>query len=63
MTATKLKAGQKVIYKGEKRTIYSVYPKDQVSLCLVDEEGYEYLDCEEDYLTNVGEVAPVPKTK
>lgn len=49
----KLKSGDKVIYKNETRTIYSVYSKDSVSLCLMDEDGYEYEDVEEDYLTPI----------
>jgi hypothetical protein len=44
-----MNTGDKVLYEGEVRTIYSVYDDENVSLCLIDEEGYEYDDVEEDY--------------
>jgi hypothetical protein len=52
----KLKAGDKVIYRNETRTIYSVYSKNSVSLCFIDEDGYEYEDVEEDYQTPTNEI-------
>ena len=54
--SNQLKSGDKVVHNGEVRTIYSVYDNDNVSLCLIDEEGYEYDDVEEDYLTPINEV-------
>lgn len=51
-----MKQGQKVIYNNEIRTIYDIYPNDMVSLCLIDEEDFEYLDVEEDYLTSVNDI-------
>lgn len=54
--STQFTDGQKVIHNGEVRTIYSVYDNENVSLCLIDEEGYEYTDIEEDYLTPMNEI-------
>ena len=54
-----LKSGDKVLHEGIVRTISEVYDKDNVSLCLIDEEGYEYEDVEEDYQTPVSELRPV----
>ena len=52
----KIKEGDKVIYKGEERTIYSIYPNNMVSLCLQDEDGEEYEDVEEDYLISMDKI-------
>lgn len=49
-------SGDKVIYQGEVRTIYQVYSETMVSLCLIDEDGYEYEDVEEDYQTLVSDL-------
>jgi hypothetical protein len=51
-----MESGDKVIYQGEMRTIYTVYSDTMVSLCLIDEEGYEYDDVEEDYQTPISEL-------
>lgn len=48
--------GQKVKYKNEVRTIYGIYVDNQVSLCLIDSDGYEYDDVEEDYCVNVDDI-------
>ena len=48
-----MEQGQKVIYNNEIRTIYDIYPNNMASLCLIDEEDYEYLDVEEDYLVSI----------
>lgn len=57
-----MKHKTKVIYNNQLRTIYDVYPNERVSLCLIDEEGEEYTDTEEDYLVPVKELKIVPKT-
>lgn len=49
-------SGDKVIYQGEVRTIYQVYSETMISLCLIDEDGYEYEDVEEDYQTLVDDL-------
>lgn len=54
-----LKSGDKVLHEGIVRTISDVYDEDNVSLCLMDEEGNEYEDVEEDYQTPVSELRPV----
>ena len=54
-----IKEGDKVIYKGEERTVYSLYPKGMASLCLIDEDGYEYKDVEEDYQVSIKDLTPV----
>jgi|APGre2960657423_1045063.scaffolds.fasta_scaffold75643_2 hypothetical protein len=54
-----LKSGDKVLHEGIVRTISEVYNKDNVSLCLIDTEGNEYEDVEEDYQTPVTELRPV----
>lgn len=46
------KSGEEVLYKGEVRTIYSVYDDNNVSLCLED-----YDDVEEDYLIPISELS------
>ena len=51
--------GQKVMYENQVRTIYGIYENNQVSLCLVDEEGYEYEDVEEDFCVDVKNVLPI----
>jgi hypothetical protein len=51
--------GQKVMYKDEVRTIYGIYENNKVSLCLVDEDGYEYDDVEEDYCVDVKNLSPI----
>jgi hypothetical protein len=54
-----IKEGDKVIYEGEKRTVYALYPKGMASLCLIDEDGYEYKDVEEDYQVSIKDLTPV----
>lgn len=54
-----LKSGDKVLHEGIVRTISDVYDEENVSLCLIDEEGNEYEDVEEDYQTPVSELRPV----
>jgi len=52
-----IKAGDKVKYKdGDKRifTVYSVYNKNHVSLCL-----YGYNDSEQDYLTEIKDIKKI----
>jgi hypothetical protein len=51
-----MKSGDKVIYKGDVRTIYITYSDTMVSLCLIDKNGYEYEDVEEDYQTPINEL-------
>ena len=51
-------AGDKVLHKDIVRTIYGVYSDTHVSLCLIDEDGYEYEDVEEDYQTPISELTP-----
>lgn len=51
-----MEPGQKVIYNNEVRTIYGIYPNDMASLCLIDNEGYEYEDTEEDELTPINDL-------
>jgi hypothetical protein len=53
------KQDEKVVYKNDTRTIYDIYPKNKVSLCLIDIEGYEYLDTEEDFLISVNELKKI----
>ena len=53
-----MKYGQKVIYNNETRTIYDIYPNDMASLCLIDEDDFEYKDVEEDYLIPIKELKP-----
>jgi len=48
----KLKPGSRVYYKGERRTVYDVYPNNQISLCLVG-----YPDSEGDWLVDIKEVS------
>lgn len=52
----KFKPGEKVMCDGRVRTIYGIYPKNHVSLCLIDEDGYEYTDTEEDNQTPISEL-------
>jgi hypothetical protein len=54
-----LKSGDKVLHEGIVRTISGVYERNYVSLCLIDEQGNEYEDVEEDYQTPVTELRPV----
>jgi hypothetical protein len=54
-----MKSGDKVIYQNEERTIYAVYNENEVSLCLLDEDGEEYEDVEEDYLTPISEIKTI----
>lgn len=51
-------SGAKVIHEGIVRTIYKVYSDTHVSLCLMDKDGYEYDDVEEDYQTPISELTP-----
>jgi hypothetical protein len=48
------KEGEKVIYNGEERIIYSVYDNGYVSLCL-----HDYDDVEEDYQTPIKELSKI----
>jgi hypothetical protein len=59
----RIKEGDKVIYEGEERTVYSLYPKGMASLCLIDEDGYEYEDVEEDYQVSIKDLTPVKSSK
>ena len=52
----KIKEGDKVIYKGEKRMVYAIYPNNMVSLCLQDEDGEDYEDVEADYLISMDKI-------
>lgn len=52
-------SGDKVIHEGEVRTIYTTYSDTMVSLCLVDEDGYEYDDVEEDYQTPINKLTKI----
>jgi len=54
-----LKSGDKVLHEGIVRTISEVYDEHNVSLCLIDTEGNEYEDVEEDYQTPVTELRPI----
>jgi hypothetical protein len=59
-----IKEGDKVIYKGEERTVYALYPKGMASLCLIDDEDdYEYEDVEEDYQVSIKDLKPVKGSK
>jgi hypothetical protein len=51
-----LEQGQKVLLNNEVRTIYDTYPNQKVSLCLIDADGYEYEDVEEDFLININDI-------
>ena len=57
-----MKHKTKVIYNDQLRTIYDVYPNNMASLCLIDENGEEYTDTEEDFLVPVKDLKIVPKT-
>ena len=56
-----MKQGQKVIYKGEMRIIYDVYPDNMVSFCLMDEDGEHYDDVEEDFQVSINDVETLDK--
>lgn len=56
-----MKQGQKVIYKGEMRIIYDVYPDNLVSLCLMDEDGEHYDDVEEDFQVSINDLKTFDK--
>jgi ribosomal protein S17E len=59
-----IKEGDKVIYEGEKRTVYALYPEGMASLCLIDDEDdYEYEDVEEDYQVSIKDLTPVKGSK
>jgi hypothetical protein len=51
-----IEQGQKVLVNNDVRTIYDVYTDNKVSLCLIDSDGYEYEDVEEDFLINVSDI-------
>ena len=51
-----MKQGQRIIYDNQVRTIYDIYPNDMASLCLIDEDDFEYKDVEEDYLIPIKEL-------
>ena len=57
-----LKSGDKVLHEGIVRTIYGVYSNTHVSLCLIDEDGYEYEDVEEDFQIPIDELTPSSET-
>jgi hypothetical protein len=59
MKNLKLESGQKVLLNDDVRTIYDTYPNNKVSLCLIDEDGYEYEDVEEDFLTNIEDIKTI----
>jgi hypothetical protein len=52
-------SGDKVLHNGEVRTIHTVYSEKMVSLCLVDVDGYEYDDVEEDYQTPIWDLKKI----
>ena len=53
------KTGDKVLHDNEVRTIYAIYDDENVSLCLIDEDDYEYDDVEEDYLTPISQLQKI----
>jgi hypothetical protein len=53
------KQGERIIYNNETRTIYAIYPDNMVSLCLIDNDDFEYLDVETDELVNINEITPL----
>jgi hypothetical protein len=54
-----MESGDKVLHEGVVRTIYSVYSDTMVSLCLMDSDGFEYDDVEEDYQTPISELKKI----
>ena len=54
-----METGDKVLHGGIVRTIYGVYSNTHVSLCLMDEDGDEYEDVEEDYETPISELTKI----
>jgi hypothetical protein len=52
-------SGDKVLHEGQVRTIYTTYTDTLVSLCLVDKDGHEYDDVEEDYQTPISELTKI----
>ena len=52
-------SGDKVLHEGKVRTIYTTYTDTLVSLCLVDKDGHEYDDVEEDYTTHINELTKI----
>jgi hypothetical protein len=52
-------SGDKVLHEGKVRTIYTTYSDTMVSLCLVDKDGYEYDDVEEDYQTHINDLIKI----
>ena len=54
-----MQQGQRVIYNNEVRTIYDIYPNCMASLCLIDEDEFEYTDIETDELVNINELKPL----
>jgi hypothetical protein len=52
-------SGDKVLHEGKVRTIYTTYTDTLVSLCLVDKDGHEYDDVEEDYQTPINELTKI----
>ena len=53
---SKVKQGQEIIYNNEIRIIYDIYDSNMISLCLVDEDGFQYTDSETDELINISEI-------
>lgn len=51
--------GDKVLHEGVVRTIYDRYSDTMVSLCLIDKDGHEYEDVEEDYQTPINDLTKI----
>jgi hypothetical protein len=58
-----MKQGQKVKYQNVIRTIYDIYPNNMASLCLIDEDEFEYLDIETDELVPINELTQLNMKK
>jgi hypothetical protein len=54
--SNQFKPGDKVIHNNIVRTIYAIYDNENVSLCLIDDDDYEYDDIEEDFTTPISEL-------
>ena len=52
-------SGDKVLHEKQIRTIYSIYSETMVSLCLIDNDGYEYDDVEEDYQIPISKLTKI----
>jgi hypothetical protein len=51
-----MKQGQRIIYDNQVRTIYDIYPNNMASLCLIDNDEFEYLDIETDELVPINDL-------